>query len=78
MNNLKKGFMAVDKIEGSLAEIISDSGEVNTVPLLLLPGGVKEGSILMFGEDGSLVLSKEEEEERRKRIKEKLDRLREG
>lgn len=56
----------IDRIEGDIAVIETSNGMIN-IPTVHLPEGTKEGSIinLVIGED----------EEKTKRIKEKMDRL---
>jgi len=39
-------FWAVDRIEGSVAVLLSDDGEEAAVPLRRLPSGVREGAVL--------------------------------
>lgn len=56
----------VDRIEGEVAVIETENGTIN-IALIHLPEGIKEGSVItvIAGDD----------EKRRERIKERMDRL---
>lgn len=62
----------IDRFEGSYAVVLIGLEEIRVdLPVKLLPKGAREGSVL----DVSLELDPEGEAERRKRIRAKLDRL---
>jgi len=62
----------IDRFEGSYAVVLIGLEEIRVdLPVKLLPKGAREGSVL----DVSLELDPEGEVERRKRIRAKLDRL---
>ena len=62
----------IDRFEGSYAVVLIGPEEIRVdLPVKLLPKGAREGSVL----DVSLELDPEGEVERRKRIRAKLDRL---
>ncbi|MFQ5890731.1 MAG: DUF3006 domain-containing protein [Gemmatimonadota bacterium] len=46
-------LLVVDRIEGSLAVLVSDSGDEETVPVRLLPSGVREGAVLRVTRDAA-------------------------
>jgi len=62
----------IDRFEGSYAVVLIGLEEIRVdLPVKLLPKGAREGSVL----DVSLELDPKGEVERRKRIRAKLDRL---
>lgn len=61
--------MILDRIEGDSAILELDNGALIQVPAGLLPAGVKEGDCLR------LVVDTDATEERRQRMKEKMNRL---
>ena len=67
---------SIDRIENNIA-ILEDinTGEKKEVDISLLPEEIKEGTILSFNDD-KYELDLDEEEERRKRIREKFKKLR--
>lgn len=67
-------FYVIDRIEGSIAILVSDSGEKMEVPLSGLPSGAHEGSCLRPCECG-FVLDEGEEAARKRRIERKLNAL---
>lgn len=67
-------FYVIDRIEGSIAILVSDSGEKMEVPLSGLPSGAHEGSCLRPCECG-FVLDEGEEATRKRRIERKLNAL---
>ena len=67
-------FYIIDRIEGSIAILVSDSGEKMEVPLSGLPSGAHEGSCLRPCECG-FVLDEGEEATRKRRIERKLNAL---
>jgi hypothetical protein len=73
----------IDRFEDDLA-VIEITGEIESrnIPRKLLPRRAKEGDYLQFAiEDGNIVQAKldpEATQAARKRIKDKLDRLRRG
>jgi hypothetical protein len=79
MSIIKKA--AIDRFEGKLAVLLVDEKPQNVLRSLL-PEGVKEGDWLEVEFDGerlvSAKLDAEEKERMRKRIEEKLARLRKG
>jgi hypothetical protein len=66
--------LIVDRFEGSFAVCESEDGSMQDVSRALLPGEVKEGSVLNF-DGSSYSLDLAEEEARRNRIEEKMKRL---
>lgn len=73
----------IDRFEGGFAVIeVTGEPELRNVPKKLLPRGAKEGDHLQLElEDGQVIrvqIDPEATEEARKRIQEKLDRLRRG
>ena len=73
----------IDRFEGDWAVIeVADEPELRNVPKQLLPRGAKEGDHLQLElEDGRVIrvqLDPEATENARKRIQDKLDRLRRG
>lgn len=64
----------IDRIEGSIAVLVSDSGEKKEVPLSGLPAGAHEGSCLRPCERG-FALDEGEEATRKRRIERKLNAL---
>lgn len=61
--------MILDRMEGDMAVLELDNGALVQVPAELLPAGAKEGDCLR------LVVDTDATEERRQRIKEKMNRL---
>lgn len=64
----------IDRIEESIAVLVSDSGVKMEVPLSCLPSGAHEGSCLRPCERG-FALDEEEEAARKRRIERKLNAL---
>ena len=64
----------IDRIEGSVAILVLDSGEKMEVPLSDLPSGAHEGSCLRPCERG-FALDEREEAARKRRIERKLNAL---
>ena len=64
----------IDRIEGSIAILVSDSGEKMEVPLSGLPSGAHAGSCLRPCECG-FVRDEGEEATRKRRIERKLNAL---
>lgn len=64
----------IDRIEGSIAVLVRDSGEKMEVPLSDLPSGAHEGSCLRPCECG-FALDEGEEATRKRRIERKLNAL---
>ncbi len=64
----------IDRIEGSIAILVRDSGEKMEVPLSGLPSGAHEGSCLRPCEHG-FTLDEGEEVTRKRRIERKLNAL---
>ena len=78
-----KEKVSIDRFEGELAVLlVGETDRVVIVPRKQLPNGVKEGAwLLVEFEDNKLVSAEndpEEAERARKRIMEKLERLRRG
>ena len=67
------GF-CVDRIEGEVAVLSGDGGEITDVPLTSLPDGVREGDVLRL-EDGVWVADPGETVRRAERVRGKLNRL---
>ena len=66
--------MTVDRIEGDFAVCELENGEIKNIPLENLPFGIKEGNIISKNEKG-LFIDVFEEQERIKRIEEKMKKL---
>lgn len=58
-------YLSVDFIEENIAYCVSDSGEACAVPLELIKGSPREGTILFIDENEMYSIDKEEEEKRR-------------
>ena len=65
----------VDRIEGGLAVCETQDGEFLTIPLDILPDGVREGSVLERDEAGSFLLNAETEEKRRSELLKRQNEL---
>ena len=68
---MKTDLYAVDRLEGAVAVLVSDRGEIVEMPRLELPADLKEGSVLRvrFGAQNlpdwsSAVIDREEEKRR--------------
>ena len=79
---MKYAFYAVDRLEGTIAVLVSDSGATVQMPRVELPTGIREGAVLRvrFGAQNlpdwsSAVIDKEEEQRRLREAKEMLDDL---
>jgi len=79
---VKYVFFAVDRLEGSIAVLVSDKGETIDMPRVELPEGLREGAVLRvhFGAQNlpdwsSAVIDKEEEERRLREAKKLLDEM---
>jgi len=79
---MKTAFFSVDRFEGNVAVLVSDTGESAEMPRFELPKGLREGSVLRvpFGlqnrpDWSRAVLDKAEEERRRKEAQRRLDEL---
>ena len=79
---MKYAFYAVDRLEGNIAVLVSDSGATAQMTRVELPTGLREGAVLRvrFGAQNlpdwsSAVIDKEEEQRRLRQAKEKLDDL---
>lgn len=78
-----EAFYAVDRVEGSRAVLISDTGEEIVVPLSQLPHGVLEGLVLRVRKDDeenprwqSALIDEIETRQRRKDAEDLLKELR--
>lgn len=67
-------FYCVDRINGGTAVLVPDGGNAFDARLDSLPGGIREGSILILTPEG-YVRDEAEEEYRRQKAKKLLDRL---
>ena len=77
---MKYAFYAVDRVEGNIAVLVSDSGDTIDMPRLELPPSLHEGSVLrvQFGAQdlpdwSSAVVDVKEEKRRLKEAKDMLD-----
>ena len=61
--------MIIDRFEGDMAVLELDNGETLDVPAKILPPHAKEGDCIFIGIDSDATT------ERKKRIKDKLDKL---
>lgn len=64
----------VDRIEGDFAVCEMQDGTMSDIPLSDIPAEATEGSVL-FESDGKWIVDKQEEEEKRERIRRKMDNL---
>lgn len=58
-------YLSVDFIEENIAYCISDDGEACAVPLELIEGSPKEGTVLFVDENETYTIDEREEEKRR-------------
>ena len=79
---MKSAFYAVDRLEGAVAVLVSDSGATVQMPRVELPTGIREGAVLRvrFGAQNlpdwsSAVIDKQEEERRLREAKRLLDEM---
>lgn len=72
MNDMRK--FTIDRIEGSKAVLECENGDCVSLDLVSLPKKIKEGDVLYF-EEGSYFLDKEETEQRKRKIKSLMDSL---
>jgi len=79
---MKYAFYAVDRIEGDIAILVSDSGATIQMPRVELPTGIREGAVLRvrFGAQNlpnwsSAVIDRQEEERRLREAKQMLDEM---
>ena len=82
MPSPKQVFYAVDRIEGNIAVLVSDSGATVQMPSVELPTGLREGAVLRvrFGAQNlpdwsSAVIDRQEEERRLREAKQMLDEM---
>ena len=82
MPSRKQAFYAVDRIEGNIAVLVSDTGATVHVPRVELPTGIREGAVLRvrFGAKNlpdwsSAVIDKKEEERRLREATKMLDEM---
>ena len=62
----------IDRIEGDFAVCEMQDGTMSDIPLFDLPAEAKEGSVILQS-DGKWIVDKQEEEQRRDRIRRKMD-----
>lgn len=72
MNDMRK--FTIDRIEDSKAVLECENGDCVSLDLASLPKRIKEGDVLYF-EEGSYFLDKEETEQRKRKIKSLMDSL---
>lgn len=58
-------YLSIDFIEENIAYCINDDGEACAVPLELIKGNPKEGSVLFLDDNDNYLIDEEEEEKRR-------------
>ena len=58
-------YLSIDFIEENIAYCINDDGEACAVPLELIKGNPKEGTVLFLDENEKFTIDNEEEERRR-------------
>lgn len=68
------GKAVIDRIEGDFAACEMPDGTMSDVPLSDLPAEAKEGSVILKS-DGKWTIDKQEEGQRRDRIRRKMDNL---
>lgn len=57
----------IDRIESGIAVCEDDNRNMSEIPLVKLPKGVKEGSVINY-ENGEYTVDKDTEAERRKKV----------
>ncbi len=67
--------MIVDRIEGELARVELSQGSFEDVPLSSIDGRVRDGAVLLAGEDGRYVVDEDETAKRNESIKERARSL---
>lgn len=67
-------YYAIDRMEESVATLLADNGARREVPAEQLPGGAREGDVLLWA-DGAFTSAPEETARRRKQTQELLARL---
>jgi hypothetical protein len=79
---MKYAFYSVDRLEGNIAVLVSDSGATIDMPRVELPTGLREGSVLRvrFGAQNlpdwsNAVIDNEEEKRRLKEAQRLLDKM---
>lgn len=67
--------LVIDRIEENLAVCENlETREMIQIEIQKLPSGIKEGTVIKF-EGNEYLIDKDEENQRRKRIEEKMNRL---
>lgn len=79
---MKYMFYAVDRLEGNIAVLVSDSGATVQMPRVELPTGLREGAVLRvrlgaqnLPDWSSAVIDRQEEERRLREAKKILDEM---
>jgi len=79
---MKYAFYAVDRLEGTIAVLVSDSGATVQMPRVELPTGLREGAVLRvrfsaqnLPDWSSAVIDRQEEERRLREAKQMLDEM---
>jgi hypothetical protein len=79
---MKYVFFAVDRLEGSVAVLVDDTGKTVNMPTIELPSGVREGAVLRvpfqaqnIADWSSAVIDKKEEERRLREATRVLDTM---
>ena len=79
---MKYAFYAVDRLEGNIAVLVSDSGATVQMPRVELPTGLREGAVLRvrfsaqnLPDWSSAVIDRQEEERRLREAKQMLDEM---
>ena len=67
-------YYSIDRFEDDIAVLQDDGGNSRDVPRSLLPGGSKQGDILIF-EDGGWLHDPDETARRKERVKRLQERL---
>ncbi len=67
--------LIIDRIEGDIAVCENIDRTTTSIPLILLPEGVKEGDVISKDENGGFIIDAEKTFERKKRIKRLLSNL---
>ncbi|HIR42791.1 MAG TPA: DUF3006 domain-containing protein [Candidatus Aphodovivens avicola] len=66
--------VTIDRLEGGFAVCEESDGTMSDIPVSDLPAEAAEGSVLLES-DGAWIIDKNEERERRDRIRRKMNRL---
>ena len=69
----KKGI--IDRFEEDWAVVEMEDGEFADIPTDTLPSNAEEGSVIYIDKDGKVLLSVQETQDRRDKVKNLMDKL---